>query len=138
MHQSPALQKSLSTSDGDARGAVRFVDPRWRTVTCVQLPLPVGRENHLLPSRVVDFARAMRWSRGSIARFGLDLFRIYFEWVGLLRKLTRSPMSVAWRIGQETPISSVRSIMRGLCFQSAVANETAVNTPASARSRGAV
>src|ERR1019366_2027295 len=39
--------------------------------------------------------------------------RHYFGGAGALRKLTRSPMSVAFRVGQGMPNSSARSIMRG-------------------------
>src|ERR1035437_224597 len=51
----------------------------------------------------------------------------YFGATGALRKLPRSPMSVAFRVGHGTPNSLERSTIRGPCCQSAAVNETVVN-----------
>ncbi len=48
----------------------------------------------------------------------------YFGRAGALRKLTRSPTSVAFRVGQGRPNCSARSIMRGPCRQRAAVKET--------------
>ena len=50
----------------------------------------------------------------------------YFGRAGALRKLTRSPTSVAFRVGHGMPNSSARSIMRGPCRQSSAVSETVV------------
>jgi len=50
----------------------------------------------------------------------------YFGGAGALRKLTRLPMSVGFRVGHGMPDSSARSIMRGPCRQRATLNEIVV------------
>ena len=62
----------------------------------------------------------------------------YFGGAGALRKLTRLPMSLAFRIGHGMPDSSARSIMRGPCRQRSTVNEIVVKASLPDLSPGAV
>jgi len=58
------------------------------------------------------------------ARHSGGLLQLYFGRAGALRKLTRSPTSVGFRIGQARPCSCARSIIRGPCRHKAALSET--------------
>ena len=101
------------------------------------------------PGRDAHGAGQKSASRRSLRSPFLDSFRVpddtgvtrsvnYFARAGALRKLTRLPMSVGFRVGQGMPNSSARSIMRGPCRQRAAVNEILVKASFSDLSPGPI